>query len=105
MILGIGEGVEGETPKNVGDAKVAFNAAYGRPVNGMAQGFVSEMLTSTTLALVQPSYKPSRVFYLGMTSLCSIFLAALPDEAEREKLFVSLCAGVSFNPKKLRAEA
>ena len=104
MILGLGE-VEVDTPSTVGDAKVAFTKMYGRPVNGMQQGFVTEMLTGTTLALVQKDYTPSRVFYFGITSLCTSFLASVPEEAEREKLFLSICAGVGMAPKKLRAEA
>jgi len=103
MILGLGE-VEGKTPANVGEAKLAFNAKYGRPVNGMQQGFVNEMLTAVTLALVTKSYQPSRVFYLGVDSLCKTFLEGVADE-EAEKLFVSLCAGVGFDPKKMQAEA
>ena len=103
LILGLGE-VEFETRKTTGDAKAAFNSAYGRPVNGQYQGFVNEILTSVTLAVVQSGYQSSRVFYLGVTSLSDVFLAGMAD-AEREKLFLALCAGIGMDAKKLRAEA
>ena len=68
----------------VGEAKVAFNGKYARPVNGPQQGFVNEMLTSVTLATCQRTYKPSRVFYLGYETLCKTFLAAVDSDFERE---------------------
>ena len=72
MLLGMGEAVEGKVPATTGEAKVAFNSAYGRPVGGMQQGFVNELLTSIVLTYIRPSYQPSRVFYLGITSLCDV---------------------------------
>jgi len=96
--------VEGQTPTNIGEAKDAFNAKYGRPVNGMQQGFINEMLTACTLALVQPSYQPSRVFYLGIDSLTKVFLESV-EEDERERLVAALCAGLGMDMVQLRAEA
>lgn len=65
---------------------------------------MNEMLTAVTLALVQPSYQPMRVFYLGIDSLCTVFLESMEDD-ERERLFDALCAGIGMDPKKLQAEA
>ena len=86
----MGEAVEGKVPATTGEAKVAFNSAYGRPVGGMQQGFVNELLTSIVLTCIRPSYQPSRVFYLGITSLCDVFFESL-EAAETEKLYTSLC--------------
>jgi len=99
-----GAGVEGKTPTNVGEAKEVFNAKYGRPVNGMQQGFINEMITSCTLALVQSSYQPSRVFYLGIDSLCTVFLESVAED-ERERLVSALYAGLGMDLTKLQAEA
>ena len=104
MLLGMGEAVEGKVPATTGEAKVAFNSAYGRPVGGMQQGFVNELLTSIVLTCIRPSYQPSRVFYLGITSLCDVFFESL-EAAEAEKLYTSLCAGCGLDGKKLKSEA
>ena len=102
IVLALGDEIEGTTPSNVGEAKVAFQAAYGRPVNGPMQGFVGEMLTSASLAMVVPSYKPSRVFYLGIDSLCTVFLE---ESTEKDALYNALCAGLGLNAEKMKAEA
>ena len=80
----------------VGEAKVAFNGKYARPVNGPQQGFVNEMLTSVTLATCQRTYKPSRVFYLGYETLCKTFLAAVDSDFEREVR--QLLSSLLFSP-------
>merc|ERR1719399_2408187 len=95
----------GELPTTIGAAKDGFYDAYKRPVNSMQQQFVNEMLTGTTLAYVHKQYKPSRVFYLGFVTLCDIFLASVQNEAEREKIFTSMCAGLQLDAVKLRKEA
>jgi hypothetical protein len=94
-----------EARATIGEAKVAFNGKYARPVNGPQQGFVNEMLTSVTLATCQRTYKPSRVFYLGYETLCKTFLAAVDSDFEREKLYDALAEGVGFDGPELKKEA
>ena len=65
-------GKKAAVPRTVGEAKEAFQQAYGAPVGSMAQGFVNEMLTSVTLATVTPSYKYSRIFAVGFETLCEV---------------------------------
>ena len=95
-----GDGV----PATVGEAKDRFNAAYGRPVSGVQQGFVNEMLTGCQVAMVSPAYKTSRVFSLGFESLCTAFLGGMSSN-ERETLRKALCAGVGLNAKQVKQEA
>jgi len=92
-------------PKTVGDAKIAFQAAYGRPVGGVQQGFVAEMLTSVTLAMLAPTYQENRVFSLGFENLCTTFLGGAVSEEQQAKLHDSLCAGVGFDKDAVAAEA
>lgn len=94
-----------QTPKTIGDAKNAFNAAYGRPVNAMEQGFVNELLSSSVVAFAAASYKPSRVFAVGFESLCKVFLEGMSSDAEREKLRAALCIGLGTEPDAMRADA
>ena len=92
-------------PMTVGDAKVAFNGFYGRPVGVAAQGFVSEMLTSTQFALVAPNYAYSRVFAVGYTSLCKVFLQGQPSDADRDALRTSMASALGMDPAVLAADA
>ena len=89
-------------PKTVGEARMGFNKAYGRPVDGVQQGFVNEMLTGCQLALISPGYAPSRVFSLGFESLCTAFLA---NSGEGPKIHDALLAGLGMDAKKLVSEA
>jgi len=94
-----------KTPQTVGDAKEAFQEAYGRPVTNVLQGFVQEMITSTQFALVAPSYEYSRVFSVGFDKLCGIFLQASPSEADREAIRSSMCIGLGMDPKMVKKDA
>ena len=89
-------------PKTVGEARTGFNKAYGRPVDGVQQGFVNEMLTGCQLALISPGYAPSRVFSLGFESLCTAFLA---NSGEGPKIHDALLVGLGMDAKKLVSEA
>ena len=60
MLFGMG-GRKPAVPRTVSEAKDAFQKEYGAPVGTAVQGFVSEMLTSCTLATASPLYK-----YYGM---------------------------------------
>merc|ERR1719162_316880 len=61
------------TPANVDQAKKQLNAAYGRAVGPLAQGFVSEVIQQTCFALQSPKYAYSRVYAVGFEELCKIF--------------------------------
>lgn len=107
-LLGLGEAVveTGEAPKTIGDAKTAFQAAYGRPVGGVQQGFVNEMISSVALTVSSPAYKPNRAFYLGFESLCKTFLEGSgSSEADQEAIRTSLCAAFGFDADRLAKEA
>jgi len=94
-----------QTPKTVGDAKVAFQQAYGRPVGGVQQGFVAELLTSSVVAMVSPSYLPSRVTSVGFEALCKEFLTGAVSDEEREKLRTSLIYGLGQDASSVSREA
>lgn len=96
----VGSGLK--VPKNVGEAKVGFQAAYGQPVDGVQQGFVNEMIVGCQLAVISPTYYPSRVFSLGFESLCSAFLAG---SDKQERIHDALCAGLGFDAAQVKAEA
>ena len=91
-----------DAPKVVGDAKIAFQAAYGRPVGGVQQGFVNEMLTSVTLA---PASTYNGVFSVGFEGLCTTFLEGVASENDRMRLKNAMCAGVGFDPAEVKKEA
>lgn len=91
--------------QTVGDAKVAFQQAYGRPVGGVQQGFVAELLTSSVVAMVSPSYLPSRVTSVGFEALCKEFLTGAVSDEEREKLRTSLIYGLGQDASSVSREA
>ena len=95
----------GDLPKNIGEAKTAFNVKYGRPVSGLQQGFVNEMLSAVTLAVSTPSYVPSRIFYLGFNTLCTTFLEGVASDAEKMALTNSMSAACGLDMKRLVSQA
>merc|ERR1719245_1727706 len=92
------------SPKTIGEAKAAFKEKYGRPVNMLVQGFVNEMLTSVTLAMMKPSYQSSKVFSLGFEALCKTFLQGVNEE-EKKRLHDALCVAVGFDPEAVKQDA
>ena len=100
MLLGMG-GKQPDVPRTVGEAKAAFQEAYGKPVTTLAQSFVSEMLTAVTLATAVPSYKYSRVFAVGFEALCDSFLSSIPNEAQRNELRDCMCTALELDGKKV----
>merc|ERR1711972_699406 len=91
--------------KTVGDTKAAFQGAYGRPVGTFFQGFVGEMLSSITLAMIAPTYKYSRIFALGFETLCDTFIADQLSESEKELLVSSMCVGLDLDRDTLKTDA
>lgn len=104
MLLGMG-GKKPAVPRTVGEAKAAFQKEYGRPVSTLAQSFVSEMLTSVTLATAAPSYKYTSVFAVGFEALCDSFLTAIPNEQQREQLKSAMCVAVELDSEQLKKDA
>lgn len=103
MLLGKGE--KYEAPKTVGDAKIAFQKAYGRPANAIVQSFVNELISAMTIAIVSPSYRYSRVMAFGFENLCTIFLAGLPDDEQRRKVSDALCISLGLDPAQVKSDA
>lgn len=104
MLLGMG-GKQPDVPRTVGEAKAAFQKAYGKPVTTLAQSFVSEMLTAVTLATAVPSYKYSRVFAVGFEALCDSFLSSIPNEAQRNELRDCMCTALELDGNQLKTDA
>ena len=104
MLLGMG-GKQPDVPRTVGEAKAAFQEAYGKPVTTLAQSFVSEMLTAVTLATAVPSYKYSRVFAVGFEALCDSFLSSIPNEAQRNELRDCMCTALELDGNQLKTDA
>jgi len=91
-------------PSTVGEAKDAFQKAYGRPVGPMSQSFVSEMLSSITLAMASPNFQYTRVFAFGFQALCDNFLNGVGED-EKANLKESLCKAVGLDVKQIDADA
>jgi len=104
MLLGMG-GEKSEVPRTVGEAKAAFQAAYGKPTPTLAQGFVGELLTSVTLATVHPTYEYTRVLAVGFEALCESFLVAIPEEARRKELHDCMCTALELDAEQIKADS
>ena len=92
-------------PMTVSDAKEAFQAASGRPVNPAAQGFVTNMLSGVCFAFSSPKYAYSRVFAVGYEALCTTFLEAMCPADDAEAIRSSMAAGLGLDPAVLRRDA
>ena len=102
------------TALTVGEVKVAFNEALGKAMKlnprfiqipMAAQSFVNEMLTSTTLAMVTPSYQYTRIFAVGYEDLCDLFLSAGIEEDTAVYVRESMCTALGLDPAKVKADA
>jgi len=92
-------------PKTMGDAKRVFEQEFGRPVSMSVQAFVNEVISSSVPAIVTPGYKYTRVFGLGLVSLCDEFLFEAPDDATRQQIRNSLCVALGLKPDVVLADA
>merc|ERR1712113_736204 len=61
-------------PKTMSEAKRVFELDFGRPVSMSVQAFVNEVISSSVPAIATPGYTYTRVFGLGLVSLCDEFL-------------------------------
>jgi len=91
-------------PKNVDEAKKAFQAAYGRPVAGQVQLFVGEIIQGTCFAMQSPKYQYSRVYAAGFESLCKLFLEACPSEQDREDVRSSMSIALGIDPAQMQKD-
>jgi len=94
-----------ETPKTIGDAKRNFQAAYKKPVGPIAQGFVSELLASCTVAMASPSFKYSPIFALGVEQLCVTFLEGMTTPADKAELQSAICAALGLSEATVLEDA
>jgi len=92
-------------PKTMGDAKRVFEADFGQPVSMSAQAFVNEVISSSVPAIVTPGYTYTRVFGLGLVSLCDEFLFEVRDDDMRNQIRSSLCLSLGLEPKAVVADA
>ena len=88
-----------------GEAKAAFQEAYRKPTPMLAQGFVGELLTSVTLATVQPTYKYTRVLAVGFEALCDSFLVGIPTEEQRKLLHDCMCTALELDAEQIKKDA
>ena len=73
-----------EPGMTVGEAKVRFYSeqGVGHALPMQTAAFASEIIQSTTFAMASPKFKYTRLFALGLETLCAEFLepAALGEE-------------------------
>merc|ERR1740138_801927 len=97
-----------------GDRKVIFNTEMGKALGVdprhtqipmAAQSFVNEMLTSEGLAMNTPRYRYSRIFAVGYTGLCDVFLSAGINEATAKCARDAMIKAFNFEPSTVYADA
>jgi len=101
--MGLLDGLK--TPQTVGEAKDAFQKAYGRPVGTIEQVFVQEILSLSQMAIVASNYEYSRVWSAGFQGLCEIFLSGCKTDGDREAIRSSMCIGLGMDPSKVKRDA
>lgn len=97
-----------------GDVKVKFNEALaGRfdvnprhmQIPMQTQSFVNEMITTTTLSMVQPNYRYTRLFALGFETLCDQFLPVGCSADTAKYVRSSLLEAFEMDEAKVKADA
>lgn len=102
--------LDGVDPKSfalrtVGDVKNAFYKSYGMPIGSFeANSFVSQIITSQSVAMVSSDFAYSRIYAFGLESLCAFFLDTLKDD-ERAKIKSCMLTAMGFDPAKIKADA
>lgn len=92
--------------KTVGDAKDAFYKAYGKPgLTELVTSFVRDTLSEITLAQLREGFSYSRVFALGLDSLCDTFLQEVEPESKREAIRRSLYVALDLDPAVVTRDA
>jgi hypothetical protein len=97
-------------PLVVSDVRNAFYENYGMPfLPAGVSSFVSEMLSGITMALAgraQP-FAYSRVFALGLTTLCKYFISEqeVPDEEKRGRIEKSMMIALGLDPAEITGDA
>jgi len=92
-------------PQTMAAAKRMFEAELGQPVSMSVQAFVNEMISSSVPAIVTPGYTYTRVFGLGIVTLCDEFLFEARDEDARQRIRSSLCVALGLEPEAVVADA
>jgi len=92
-------------PKTMGEAKRVFELDFGRPVSMSVQAFVNEVISSSVPAIATPGYTYTRVFGLGLVSLCDEFLFEARDDATRQQIRNSLCVALGLEPDVVISDA
>jgi len=98
----------------VGDVKVRFGEALGKnmgidprfcQIPQATQSFANDLITSETCAMVTKNYRYTRLFALGLVTLCDIFLEAgcSPETAKATRS--SLCAAFEVEEDKVNKDA
>jgi len=96
-----------KTPADIGEAKVAFQNAYGRNniPSQPVQSFINSMLTQQ-FALVAPTYRYSRIYAVGFETLCTAFLEGTARDAkDGEEVRTSLYVGLGMDAAECKADA
>uniref|UniRef100_A0A7S0LAY6 Uncharacterized protein n=1 Tax=Coccolithus braarudii TaxID=221442 RepID=A0A7S0LAY6_9EUKA len=95
------------TPSTIADVKRAFEANINKAgvVPMSVQAFVNEVASSSVTALATPGYTYTRVFGLGLVSLCDEFLFEARDDASRDDIRDSLCKALGYEPSAVVSDA
>ena len=98
-----------EPGMTVGEAKVRFYSeqGVGHALPMQTAAFASEIIQSTTFAMASPKFKYTRLFALGLETLCAEFLepATLGGEAGADKIKKALCYAFEYDAKQIERDA
>jgi photosystem II biogenesis protein Psp29 len=89
----------------VADSKRAFHTAFPHVIAPLYRRLVDELLVELHLLSHQQGFQPDGLFAVGLTQVFDSFSNGYRPEAQREPLFLALCASSGFDGTALRAQA
>lgn len=91
--------------RTVGEVKDAFYKNYGMPIGRFeVNSFVSQILTSLSVAMVSADFSYSRIFAFGLESLSDFFMNTLKDD-QKTKIRSAMLMALGFDPEKIKRDA
>jgi photosystem II biogenesis protein Psp29 len=88
----------------VADSKRAFHGAFPHVISPLYRRMVDELLVELHLLSRQKGFRSDPLFSVGLVQVFEGFSRGYRPEAQREPLFVALCASSGFDAAQLRQE-
>lgn len=97
--------LKGKPVEPVSASVARFNELFARPVPIVYRGIITELISTTHLAIVCAMWRFDSVFALGFDATFETLLKYYPNADERDRLYQAACGALKLDVAKVRREA